>query len=172
MTELRTPRLVLRTPTRADAPSYVLGVGEYAVARHLTGLPYPYSLAMAIDWLGQSGDASPERAVLVVELPGKGVIGGVSLLDELGFWIARPFWNRGYATEAAAGLIDWHFAGCTAPHVRASAHHDNFASLAVQAKLGFRSCGREKRFSHALQHNVDHVVTMLDRGSWHERKAG
>ena len=169
MTIIRTKRLILREPTLDDAPCYALGVGEYEVARYLTPVPYPYSLAMAVDWLRQVRPATPERSLLVIDLPGKGVIGCVSLLNELGFWIARPHWNRGYATEAATALLDWHFAGCDGEVVVSSAHHDNNASLAVQKKLGFVTTGREMRFSHTLQHNVDHVVTALSRHDWQLR---
>lgn len=169
MIPIRTERLILREPTLDDAPCYALGVGEYEVARYLTPVPYPYSLAMAVDWLRQARPATPEQSLLIIDLPGKGLIGCVSLLSELGFWIARPHWNRGYATEAASALLDWHFAGSDSQLVVSSAHHDNSASLAVQRKLGFVPSGREMRFSQTLQHNVDHVVTALSRRDWHLR---
>ena len=171
MMPIRTDRLILREPTLDDAPCYALGVGEYEVTRFLTPVPYPYSLAMAIDWLRQAGPATPERSILIVELPGKGVIGCVSLLSELGFWIARPHWNRGYVTEAATALLDWHFAGCGGEVVVSSAHHDNVASLAVQKKLGFVPSGREMRFSQTRQHNVEHVISALSRQDWQMRRA-
>ena len=171
MIPIRTERLILREASLEDAPCYALGVGEYEVARFLTPVPYPYSLAMAVDWLRQAPPATPERSMLIVELPGKGVIGCVSLISELGFWIARPHWNRGYVTEAATALLDWHFAGTDRDIVVSSAHHDNVASLAVQAKLGFVTTGREMRFSQTLQHNVEHVVTSLSRQDWRKRRA-
>lgn len=171
MTSIRTERLVLREATLDDAPCYALGMGEYEVARFLTPVPYPYTLAMAVDWLRQIRPATPERAMLVIDLPGKGLIGCVSLLSELGFWIARPYWNRGYVTEAATALLDWHFSQADRDLVTSSAHHDNAASLAVQHKLGFVPTGREMRFSQTLQHNVDHVVTSLSRDAWQARRA-
>ena len=36
-------------------------------------------------------------------------------------------------------------------------------------KLGFEPHAHEMRFSHPLQHNVDHVVTRLTRERWQER---
>ena len=169
MIPIRTERLTLREPDLDDAPRYALGIGEYEVARYLTPVPYPYSLAMAVDWLRQARPATPEQSTLIIELPGHGVIGCVSLLSELGFWIARPHWNKGYGTEAAAALLDYHFAGCDRDVVISSAHHDNAASLAVQKKLGFVPAHREMRFSQTLQHNVDHVVTTLSRRNWQLR---
>lgn len=169
MTPIHTQRLILREATLDDAPCYALGVGEYEVARFLTPVPYPYTLTMAMDWLRQAQRATPLSAMLIIDLPGTGVIGCVSLMNELGFWIARPHWNRGYVTEAATALLDWHFAGSDRDTVISSAHHNNAASLAVQNKLGFVATGREMRFSQTLQHNVDHVVTRLSRADWHRR---
>jgi RimJ/RimL family protein N-acetyltransferase len=171
MTPIHTARLILREPTLDDAPRYALGLGEYEVTRFLTPVPYPYTLGMAIDWLRQTGPATPARSALVIDLPGTGLIGCLSLLNELGFWIARPHWNRGYVTEAATALLDWHFGGSDSETVTASAHHDNAASLAVQRKLGFAPRHREMRFSQALQRNVEHVVTGLSREDWLARGA-
>ncbi|MDB5472972.1 MAG: family N-acetyltransferase [Devosia sp.] len=171
MISLRTERLILREASLDDAPRYALGVGEYAVARFLTAIPYPYTLGMAIDWLRQAQPATPEKSMLVIDLPNRGVIGCVSLLAEFGFWIARPHWNKGYMTEAATALLDWHFAEGRADLVVSSAHHNNRASLAVQKKLGFVEEAREMRFSHTLQRNVEHVVTRLTREHWQARSA-
>ena len=171
MISIHTERLILREATLDDAPRYALGVGEYEVTKFLTPVPYPYTLGMAIDWLRQAKPATPEKSMLMIDLPNKGVIGCVSLINELGFWIARPHWNKGYVTEAATALLDWHFAGCSADLVVSSAHHNNGASLAVQRKLGFEPETREMRFSQTLQHNVEHVVTRLTRQSWQDRSA-
>ncbi|KKB07645.1 GNAT family N-acetyltransferase [Devosia chinhatensis] len=166
MTELRTARLLLRPARPDDAPCYALGVSEFAVARWLTHLPWPYTLSMASDWLRQAPVGHSEQALFIIEVPGKGLIGCLSLADELGFWIARPHWGRGYLTEAASAMINWHFARGPQQQIRCSAQADNKPSLRVQAKLGFVECGRDMRFSQALQHNVPHVVTQLTRSDW------
>ena len=59
MIPIRTERLILREASLEDAPCYALGVGEYEVARFLTPVPYPYSLAMAVDWLRQARRRRP-----------------------------------------------------------------------------------------------------------------
>ncbi|UYN98614.1 MAG: GNAT family N-acetyltransferase [Devosia sp.] len=170
MTELRTSRLILRPARPDDAPSYALGVGDYDVARWLSALPFPYSLPMASDWLRQVPEPTPERALFIIEHPRRGLIGCVTLLDELGFWLARPHWGRGYVTEAAGALIDWHFAATAADAIACSAQAGNLASLRVQAKLGFVETGRQMRFSQCLQHNIDHVLTSLSRSGWQSRR--
>lgn len=170
MSELHTDRLILRAPTLADAPRYALGISEFAVARWLTPVPWPYTLSMAQDFLRHAPPPAPEKAFFIVEHKQKGLIGCVTLIEELGFWIARPHWHRGYGTEAATALIDWHFGETGSTLIRSSAHHNNIASLRLKAKLGFVKTGKTMRFSQALQHNVEHVATELTRAAWHGNK--
>jgi RimJ/RimL family protein N-acetyltransferase len=60
---------------------------------------------------------------------------------EMGYWIARPHWGLGYATEAGRALID--IARHSLGLGKLSAGHflDNPASGRVLQKLGFRPLG-------------------------------
>jgi RimJ/RimL family protein N-acetyltransferase len=171
MTELVTRRLTLRAPRPEDAPRFALGISEFAVARWLSPMPWPFTLAMAQDYLRNAPDPRPEKAFFVIEHPDKGLIGCISMVSELGFWIARPHWNKGYCLEAAAAVIDWHFSGSGAELIRSRAHRDNLASLRVKSKLGFVATGKEMQFSQPLQYNVEHVTTALSRETWMKLRA-
>jgi len=164
---LETARLILRAPRLSDASAYAVGVGDYEVVRFLTSVPHPYTTEMARAWLAKAPKNTPERNLFTIECDGE-VIGSISLINELGFWLARPHWGKGYMTEAARRLIAWHFAETTASQVRSSAHHDNSASLRVQMKLGFAEIGRAPRFSQALQRNIEHVETRLTRAAFQQ----
>jgi RimJ/RimL family protein N-acetyltransferase len=59
---------------------------------------------------------------------------------ELGYWIARPYWGRGYATEAGRALVAIARALGIA-RLEASHFLDNPASGRVLEKLGFQSTG-------------------------------
>ncbi len=170
MTELLTNRLILRAPCAEDAPRYALGVSEFAVAKWLTPVPWPYTLTMAQEFLRGAPAPTPDRAFFIIEHKTKGLIGCMTLLDELGFWIARPHWHRGYGTEAATALIDWHFEKTGNEAIVSSAHRNNTPSLRLKAKLGFVATGTEMRFSQALQHNVEHVTTRLSRADWRQKR--
>lgn len=56
---------------------------------------------------------------------------------ELGYWIGKPFWGRGYMTEAARELIRRGFRELGLTTVRCTYFDGNERSKRVQEKLGF-----------------------------------
>ena len=55
---------------------------------------------------------------------------------EVGFLLDRPFWGKGYATEAALASLDFGFEHFNLDHIIALVHPDNFASRRVIEKCG------------------------------------
>ena len=108
----RTERLLLRPGWAEDAAPLAAAIGDEAILTKLAKAPSPYKLADAQEFLGydrREGDAD----FLVVARTGGAprLVGGVGLHPdgedlELGFWIARPYWGLGFATEAARAVID------------------------------------------------------------------
>jgi RimJ/RimL family protein N-acetyltransferase len=96
----------------------------------------------------------------------------VTLANELGFWLAQPYWGHGYMTEAALALLAWHFAKTSADAVRSSAHVGNERSLAVQRKLGFVERGTSIRHVRPLNREIEHVETVLTRDAFAASQAG
>jgi RimJ/RimL family protein N-acetyltransferase len=143
---IRSERLFLRPGWPEDWRDIQRQIGNEAIVRNLARAPWPYRAEDARAFAALPQD--PRTPHFVVTLPGvRGaqLIGGVGLQGgddgiEIGYWIARAHWNKGYATEAARALL--RLAG-TLGHKRISAHHfvDNPASARVLAKIGFRPTG-------------------------------
>ena len=55
---------------------------------------------------------------------------------EIGYWIGRPFWGRGYATEGATAAIDWAFDHLGWTEVIHCIDPGNVNSQGVARKLG------------------------------------
>lgn len=146
-TTLQTPRLRLRAPVLADAPRIAMFVGAWEVARMLARVPHPYTEQDAKNWIGDP-DGEARRYVVV---HANGVIGvvGLELRDqagtyELGYWLAQPFWGRGFMTEAAAAVIEALRACDPSAAVTCCHFADNPASAAVIRKLGFVATGERQ----------------------------
>jgi len=55
---------------------------------------------------------------------------------EVGFLLDRPFWGKGYATEAALASLQFGFEHFSLDHIIALVHPDNLASRRVIEKCG------------------------------------
>jgi len=177
--QLESARLLLRQPQPGDAPALVEGLADYDVAKFLATAPHPYSLDDAkaflskVETLRASGEAY-EFALLRKD-DGK-LIGlcGVHVKNgryEIGYWIAKPFWGQGYATEAVRKLLAFAFHDLKATEIWAGWYHDNLASGQVLRKLGFEAFGVEKRYSVARGEEVLCNRTQLTREHFGRKKA-
>lgn len=169
---LRTKRLLLRAPVMGDAATVAQALGDYEVARYLTPLPFPYSEADAAAWLARIMPPIPERAVFGIDLAGRGLIGVVSIVDELGYWLAREFWGHGYLPEAARALLAWHFDNTDAQSVESGAHWNNPRSLAVLRGLGFTVTGSSRKFVRPQRREVEHIEMRLTRAAFEAAGGG
>lgn len=144
----RTERLLLRPGWAEDAPALVAALNDPAVIRNLTRVPSPYTLADATAFLDSEARA-PFPAMLIFQRTAGAprLVGGIGLhrtgraAAELGYWIARPFWGLGFATEAGRAVIDLARRGLRLPRLAAGHALDNPASGRVLRKLGFRATG-------------------------------
>ena len=162
-----TQRLLLRPIWPEDWEAVLAGVGEEAIARNLARVPWPYTEADARWWTSQPQDPCLPTFAVVESRSGRlvGSIGVARRSDgvevELGYWFARPYWGRGFATEAGRGVIE--VARALGIRKIAAGHFaDNPASGRVLRKLGFRPLGRiGRRFSLARGCEVPSVEYAL-----------
>jgi ribosomal-protein-alanine N-acetyltransferase len=73
-------------------------------------------------------------------------------VHELGFYVLPAHWGRGYATEAARGVIDFAFDELGVTSLFAGHHPDNAGSRATLEKLGFRYTHDELYPPTGLEH--------------------
>ena len=150
----RTERLLLRPGWSEDAPALFQAICDERIVRNLAQAPWPYRFADAEAFLARERRPAEPRCLIFLRTGGTPrLAGGIGIArmpsgeDELGYWIARPFWGQGFATEAGRALI------ANARHSLrmkrlASGHFlDNPASGRVLAKLGFKPVGTDMRYS-------------------------
>jgi len=153
---MRTQRLLLRALDYRDARRIALLAGDWDVARMTGRIPHPYSDELAQQWI--SDLAEGERVWGIIH---QGVLVGLCgyMLEdnaaEIGYWIGKPWWGRGFATEAAAALIDHCFHELGFERVTCGHFVDNPASARVISKLGFRYTGVELVWCEARQAKVE-----------------
>jgi [ribosomal protein S5]-alanine N-acetyltransferase len=165
-------RLTLRPFTMADAARVCTLIGDYDVSKMVSRAPYPYTLFDAQNWLSMHPDmraSGTDYPFAIVEHE-HGVIGAIGLhattrlaevapgAFELGYWLGKPYWGLGYATEAGKALLAA-FDTDLGPKSLVSGHFtENPQSGHVLEKLGFHYVGAPTTlFCVARQANVPDV---------------
>ena len=157
----RTPRLLLRPGFPEDAPALASAIADEAIARNLANVPWPYRMRDAEAYLASPRDPCLPSCLIFDRVSGTPQHAGACGLGrrasgsiELGYWLARPFWGRGIATEACEALLAIARA-LRLERIEGSHFLDNPASGRVLEKLGFEPTGLvAPRLSCARGHEV------------------
>ncbi|MEI9930882.1 MAG: GNAT family N-acetyltransferase [Rhizomicrobium sp.] len=144
---LESERLLLREPEALDVPAIAALMNDWDVVKNLASAPFPYLEEHASAFIGRQDDGRAKGTDFVFAITRKNdgtLMGkcGLHLKDdgfELGYWIGKPYWKQGYATEAAAEVLAFGFRNLRADAIWAGWFHDNPASGRVLEKLGFRA---------------------------------
>lgn len=177
---IRTRRLFLRPAWPEDAAAVLAGIGDWEIVRNLGRAPWPYTLAdaqsyVARDQRNDSGAdflifARGERPQLVGSI-GFGWWLGPDHAPEIGYWIARKHWGRGYATEAGEAVLELAFEGYRLSLLAAGHFVDNPASGSVLRKLGFIETGEIVPYPCAARGApTDSVEFLLRAEHWRARR--
>jgi [ribosomal protein S5]-alanine N-acetyltransferase len=170
---LETQRLSLR-PWRFDDVDAVLAYAtDEEWARYLP-VPQPYEHQHAVEFVARQiltdHSQHPSWAILFEGV----VIGGINIrfnfsrrLAGLGYSTARPVWDRGIATEAAAAVISAAFeVHRDLNRIEATADVRNLASQRVLEKLGMLREGTTRQNRVVRGEVVDEAYYGLLRQEW------
>lgn len=160
--KIRTPRLELRLPTRAELET----LARLAQA----GVHPPETMPFRVAWTDTAGEPDfvesfigfhegqraawrPERWHLLLAVWAEGEPAGSQALEAedfaatrtvaTGSWLGRRFQGRGYGTEMRAAALELAFAGLGAERARSGVIEGNVASARVSAKLGYEPAGEQ-----------------------------
>ena len=160
---VETRRLALRAPGPQDISRLAALANDPDIARMTLRMPHPYSAEDAEAFvLAVAGQEPSRAATFLIEHEDHGPVGVIGLFEdgdpapEVGYWIGRPFWGRGYATEALEGALVWASRRWGRRALVAGHFTDNPASGRVLEKAGFLYTGETRRqFSRARNAEVD-----------------
>lgn len=147
-----TEKLTLRPLQLADAPSIQQLAGDKDVASTTLSIPYPYpdgaaeSFIMANHERYNRGFGSTFALISNETNELVGCIGMHIVSDyhraELAYWIGKPYWGQGYATEAARQMLEYGFNELKLNRIWAAAMARNPASSMVMQKIGMKYEGK------------------------------
>ncbi len=175
-------RCVLRRVVPADAPALLGHADDVDVARHLfEGFPSPYLASDAEAWCARDANSGAFGYVWAIEVDGA-LIGCASLVPhtgagdrcnaEVGYWIGRPHWRRGIASDALAQVVDWGFAALPQlTRIYAPIQLRNEGSQGVARRCGFVREGVQKQAVIKDGHVIDLAIWATYRAEVARRDA-
>ncbi|WP_375457423.1 GNAT family N-acetyltransferase [uncultured Methylobacterium sp.] len=179
---IETRSLWLRWPRVKDVEAIVRLAGAHAVAAMTARLPQPIDRAgieaAVLD--ARRGNAEGAGLAMALSLRSEpaGLVGMIGIQADasedgphLGYWLGRPFWGRGLATEAATAIVDAYFAYAGGAVLASEARGGSAASRRVLEKVGFAACGTAVRLLPARGDATAIDLFRLDRAAWSARRA-
>ena len=145
---LSTERLVLSQPIVSDLKDVVFQMNSTSeISENTLSLPFPYREENAHFWLKMAEDGFAKKDAYIFAIREKEnlkLIGAIGLhLDlanrkaEVGYWLGKSFWNKGYVTEALQRIVEFGFEELHLNKIYASHFPHNPASGKVLQKNGF-----------------------------------
>lgn len=180
--ELTTQRLILRPVTPGDVPRIVELAGDAAVAEMTGAIPHPLTVADVEAWLASS--QSGGHTFAITRQDDREFLGVVSLSlakesgvkesgvkesgrpPYLGYWVGRPYWGQGFATEAVRRVLRFAFGEMKLSEIEAGVFPGNDASIKVLTQTGFRETGHGMRPAPARGGDREVALFVATRASF------
>lgn len=166
--ELLSSRLILRPFTQDDASTVQMLANDKDIFDNVARIPYPYSLEDGVKWISEHPQNYANKKCIsfaITLTKTQELIGTISLdfnlnnrRAELGYWLGKKYWNKGFCTEAARTIIEFAFQQLNLNKV--TSHHlsRNPASGRVLLKAGLQHEGSQRK--HIFKNNVAEDVEL------------
>ena len=145
---LTTERLILRPYSMDDAKELQKLIGNRGISDTMHSVPHPYTVGMAEEWISKRQamfDEGKSAQFLITDKPNGFLIGGIGLTTfkedenaELGYWIGKPYWHKGYCSESALAVIKYGLEELALNRICARHMTRNPRSGKVMQKIGMK----------------------------------
>ncbi len=119
--QLESERLLLNSLSYKDIPKIIEYAANPKISENVINIPFPYFEQDAVFWINsanqdlKTGEAY-KFAIRLKDDKNLEFMGGIGLLvdkkhnrAELGYWIAEPFWSKGFMSEAVEKILEFGF---------------------------------------------------------------
>jgi RimJ/RimL family protein N-acetyltransferase len=169
---IETPRLWLRWPRASDADGLIRYLSDPDVVNMTARIPHPYPPEEAQRFIvgTRRGNVEGNGLGLMItpNADAHRPIGAITLSPDgsstrlvLGYWLGKPHWGQGFASEAVAAMLQAAFTLSAASAVIASVRIINPASRRVLERNGFRHTHDDEPFAPAR--GAHHPVHWFER---------
>lgn len=162
---LETPRLLLRAMRMDDAPDFYEYARDPEVARFTTWSAHgsmdetrgflKFAIERGATHEHIAWGIEDKQSARFIGTIGFHAIRTMHARGELGYALARPFWNRGLMSEAARAVLDYGFHSLRLNRIEAYCLPENIGSARVMEKIGMRYEGTLRQHAYVKGAFVD-----------------
>ena len=171
MTELRTPRLLLRRARPEDLHGLHALLSDERAMTYWSEPPHP-DLERTREWLQSMMDSTPEESEDFVISHGGETIGkiGAFRLPDFGYILAPRFWGLGLGSEAMAAFLDHAFTRPDIGRLTVDIDPRNESSLRLVKRFGFVETGRGTATWNTHIGLCDSIYLAIEKADWRARR--
>lgn len=159
-------KVILREYRKNDTENVLDYINDFETKKFLTpGIPFPYKFEDELLWYEKNVPSEKGTYSMAIEekITGEYLGGcGINSLNwknsvaEIGIFIAKPFWNKGYGTDAIKLLIKFIFEEMNIHKVKLETYSFNQRAIRCYEKCGFTKEGilREELFREGKYHDI------------------
>ncbi len=151
---IKSKNFILRPHRRGDEESLQKNINNKDIYMYTLRIPHPYNLSDADYWIRRCIRISKKKnkpsVHFAIDIGGE-VVGGVGFdiensKAEIGYWLAKKFWNHGIMSEAIKLATDFGFDELKLRRIYANVFSANTASTRVLQRNGYKLEGEMKNY--------------------------
>lgn len=152
---IKSKKFILRPYNKNDLDSLVENLNNKNISKFMSHVPYPYAIKHGKKWIErciQKNKKSRRRKIIfAVEIHGK-IAGSIGLdpikshKAEIGYWLAKKYWNHGIMSEALKIVTRLGFEKLKLKRVQAHVFRENKISAIILEKNGYKKEGLLKKY--------------------------
>ncbi len=150
--------IILSQVNKKDKLSLIKYLNDFDIYKNTSNIPHPYTSKDAARWINHVKDKTRETGRLsnfAIRDKNLNLIGGIgfhlkygikSHKDEIGYWLAKDFWNKGIMTRVVKKFCEIGFVDNNLIRIEAVVFENNLASAKVLEKNGFIKEGLLRKY--------------------------
>ena len=166
--------IILSQVNKKDKSNLVKYLNNFDIYKNTSNIPHPYTLKNATWWINHVKNKTRETGKLsnfAIRDRNLNLIGGIgfhlkyglkSHKDEIGYWLAKDFWNKGIMTKVVKKFCEMGFTENNLVRIEAIVFENNAASARVLEKSGFIKEGLLRKYiikdKNALNVNLYSII--------------
>lgn len=165
--------IILSQNIKNDKPFLIEYLNDPDIFNNTLKIPYPYTEKDADNWIKHAEDKKYKDDLFcnfAIRDKKMNLMGGIgfhmkygpeSHKDEIGYWLAKKYWNNGIMTEVVRGFCDYGFNSINLVRIEAHLFEYNLSSARVLEKCGFKKEGILKKYYNKNGQIIDSILYAL-----------